>query len=75
MRRTMRRAMRRAKTVTIPRLLEICPAGTLDPTPLLYSDGLMICLSLNVISLALNSQLAPWRPKSEEQPRKSEEQA
>ena len=35
-----------AKTVTIPRLLEIAPQGTLDPSPFIYNSTLYTMVRL-----------------------------
>ena len=51
------------KTVTIARLLEVCPAGTLDPTPSLYDNSMYAicgCLSLAAIG---NAMIRPVDPK------------
>ena len=37
-----------AKTVTIPRLLEISPHGTLDPSPFIYNSTLYTMVRLGV---------------------------
>ena len=43
-----------AKTVTIGRLLEIAPAGTVDPTPSLYNTTMYAMAGLLVIALIAN---------------------
>ena len=48
-----------AKTVTINRLLEICPQGTIDPTPFLYDDALMVLGTCAAGALITNAMLVP----------------
>jgi MFS family permease len=55
-----------AKTVTINRLLEICPSGTIDPTPYLYDQALMVMGALGVGALVTNALLHPMDPSSHE---------
>jgi len=55
-----------AKTVTISRLLETCPPGTLDPTPHLYdSTCYVICGALSMALLA-NMAITPAVNKGRE---------
>eukprot|EP00041_Stephanoeca_diplocostata_P023138 m.562694 g.562694 ORF g.562694 m.562694 type:complete len:697 (+) comp22224_c0_seq5:226-2316(+) len=52
-----------AKTVTIPRLMELMPASVADPTPLLYNSTMFgICGMLSVALLA-NHLIKPVHPK------------
>ena len=48
-----------AKTVTINRLLEICPSDTVDPTPFLYDQFFAAALVLGVGALVTNAMLHP----------------
>ena len=48
-----------AKTVTINRLLDICPQGTIDPTPFLYDDALMVLGTCAAGALITNAMLVP----------------
>ncbi len=52
-----------AKTVTIPRLMELVPAGTVDPTPFLYDETLMAMSALQVIALAAALTVTKVNPK------------
>jgi hypothetical protein len=51
------------KTVTICNLMEIMPAGTVDPTPYLYDTTMYSMASLLVIAALANSQITPVDPK------------
>ncbi len=53
-----------AKTVTINRLLEVCPAGTVDPTPFLYDNALMVMGVCGVGALLTNALLVPMDPST-----------
>jgi len=48
-----------AKTVTIARLMEIAPAGTVDPTSSLYNTTMYAMAALLVIALICNSLVKP----------------
>lgn len=48
-----------AKTVTIARLMEIAPAGTVDPTPSLYNTTMYTMAGLLVIALVANMMVRP----------------
>ncbi len=52
-----------AKTVTINRLLELLPAGTVDPTPCLYDSALMVLSAGSLVALGTNMLLRPVHPK------------
>ena len=52
-----------SKVVTIPRLLEILPAGTLDPTPLLYNSCLLTCAGLLSAGVIFNACIHPIQQK------------
>jgi hypothetical protein len=51
-----------AKTVTINRLLELLPAGTVDPTPCLYDSALMVLSAGSLVALGTNMLLRPVHP-------------
>jgi hypothetical protein len=53
-----------AKTVTIPRLMELVPVGTVDPTPFLYDNTLITMGSLQVIALAAALAVRKVDPKN-----------
>ncbi len=48
-----------AKTVTIARLMEIAPAGTIDPTPSLYNTTMYAMAALLVIAFFANLMIRP----------------
>lgn len=48
-----------AKTVTIARLMEIAPQGTIDPTPSLYNTTMYTMAALLVIALIANIMVRP----------------
>src|SRR5690606_39099916 len=48
-----------AQTVTIARLMEIAPAGTLDPTPSLYNSTMYLMALLLAIGLVSNALMKP----------------
>ncbi len=52
-----------AKTVTIGRLMEIAPAGTVDPTPSLYNTTMYAMAGLLVIGLIANALVKPIHDK------------
>ncbi|MAZ33016.1 MAG: MFS transporter [Thalassospira sp.] len=52
-----------AKTVTIGRLMEIAPAGTVDPTPSLYNTTMYAMAALLVIGLIANALVKPIHDK------------
>ena len=49
------------KTVTIAKLMEIAPAGTIDPTPSLYNVTMYLMASLLAIALVANAFMRPVR--------------
>ena len=53
------------KTVTISRLMELAPPGTVDPTPFLY-DNSLILLAIQTTALLTNWALKPVDPKLHE---------
>lgn len=52
-----------AKTVTIAKLMEIAPAGTVDPTPSLYNTTMYLMAGLLFIALISNALMRPVDPK------------
>lgn len=52
-----------AKTVTISKLLEIAPPGTVDPTPSLYNQTMYLMAGLLFIALITNALMRPVHPK------------
>ena len=47
------------KTVTIARLMEIAPAGTVDPTSGLYNSTMTLMAALLAIALVSNALMRP----------------
>ena len=52
-----------AKTVTITKLMEIAPPGTIDPTPGLYSQTMYLMAVLLFVALIANLTMRPVDPK------------
>ena len=52
-----------AKTVTISKLMEIMPAGTVDPTPSLYNTTMYCMAALLIIAFFANLFLKPVKAK------------
>lgn len=52
-----------AKTVTIARLMEIAPAGTVDPTSSLYNTTMYVMAALLVVAFFANLMMRPVRDK------------
>lgn len=50
-----------AKTVTIAKLMEIAPAGTVDPTPSLYNSTMYCMAALLVVGFVANLMIRPVR--------------
>ena len=48
-----------AKTVTIPKLLAIAPAGTVDPTATLYNSTMYLMAGLLAVALVANLRVRP----------------
>lgn len=48
-----------AQTVTIARLMEIAPAGTVDPTPSLYNNTMYLMAALLAVGLVSNAFMKP----------------
>ena len=60
--------LRDAKTVTIPSLMEIAPAGTVDPTPFLYDTTMYVMAGLLGLAFFANLLGMPVDPKYHCQP-------
>ena len=60
--------LRNAKTVTIPSLMEIAPAGTVDPTPFLYDTTMYVMAGLLGLAFFANLLVMPVDPKYHCQP-------
>ena len=54
------------KTVTISRLMELAPPGTVDPTPFLYDNSLILLAGIQTTALLTNWALKPVDPKLHE---------
>lgn len=52
-----------AKTVTISKLMEIVPSGTIDPTSNLYNTTMYLMASLLAIALLANAKMRPVHAK------------
>ncbi|MFW5450709.1 MAG: OFA family MFS transporter [Methylophagaceae bacterium] len=50
------------KTVTISKLMEIAPAGTIDPTPSLYNQTMYLMASLLIVAFIANMLMRPVHP-------------
>lgn len=48
-----------AKTVTVAKLMEIAPAGTIDPTPSLYNTTMYVMAALLVVAFFANLLMRP----------------
>ncbi len=51
------------KTVTIAKLMEVAPTGTVDPTPSLYNLTMYLMAGLLAIALVANALVGPVDPK------------
>jgi MFS family permease len=51
------------QTVTIAKLMEIAPAGTVDPTPSLYNLTMYLMAALLAVALIANALMHPVAPK------------
>ncbi|MGR9093018.1 MAG: OFA family MFS transporter [Gammaproteobacteria bacterium] len=56
-------ALVEAKTVTIAKLMEIAPPGTVDPTSGLYNETMYLMAVLLLIALLANAFMRPVHPK------------
>ena len=52
-----------AKTVTISKLMEIVPAGTVNPTPSLYNQTMYLMAALLIVAFIANFFMRPVDPK------------
>lgn len=52
-----------AKTVTIAKLMEIVPPGTVDPTPGLYNQTMFLMAGLLFVALVANALMRPVDPR------------
>ena len=52
-----------AKTVTISKLMEVVPAGTIDPTPSLYNQTMYLMAGLLIVAFVLNFLMRPVNAK------------
>ena len=52
-----------AKTVTVSKLMEIAPAGTIDPTPSLYNTTMYVMAALLVVAFFSNLMIRPVHQK------------
>ena len=52
-----------AHTVTIAKLMEIAPAGTVDPTTNLYNNTMYLMAVLLAIALVCNATMKPVHPR------------
>ncbi|MDX1561577.1 MAG: OFA family MFS transporter [Gammaproteobacteria bacterium] len=52
-----------AQTVTISKLMEIAPPGTVDPTSTLYNQTMYLMAALLAIALVANALMRPVHPK------------
>jgi MFS family permease len=52
-----------AKTVTLPRLMEILPPGTIDPSATLYNSTMYVMATLLAIALIANLLVRPVDPR------------
>ncbi len=51
------------QTVTIAKLMEIAPPGTVDPTPSLYNVAMYLMAGLLAIALVANATMRPVAAK------------
>ncbi len=56
-------ALVEAKTVTIIRLMDICPPGTIDPTPFLYDSTVYAYAGMLSVALVSNALIRPVSSK------------
>ena len=52
-------ALKSTNVVSIPRLLELVPEGTPDPTPMLYNDACYVVCGLLAMSAVANGMIRP----------------
>ena len=58
-------ALVQANTVTITRLVDILPEGTVDPTPCLYNPALYVCAACLGAGVLFNSAIQPISAKDQ----------
>ncbi|MCA9648988.1 MAG: OFA family MFS transporter [Myxococcales bacterium] len=56
-------ALVQAKTVTIAKLMELAPPGTVDPSSTLYNSTMLVMAGLLVVALIANALVRPVDPK------------
>lgn len=56
-----------AKTVTLPKLMEIAPPGTIDPSANLYNSTMYVMATLLAVALVANGLVRPVDPRNYEQ--------
>lgn len=54
-----------AKTLTIEKLMELAPPGTVDPTPYLYNTTLQVGAALMTVAFLSNLAIRPLDLKKE----------
>lgn len=52
-----------AKTVTLPKLMEIAPSGTIDPSATLYNSTMFVMAALLAVALLANALIRPVNAK------------
>ena len=52
-------ALAAAKTVTLPKLMEIAPPGTIDPSATLYNSTMFVMAALLAVALVANALIQP----------------
>ena len=52
-----------AKTVTLPKLMEIAPSGTIDPSATLYNSTMFVMAALLAVALVANALIRPVSAK------------
>jgi hypothetical protein len=48
-----------AKSVTLPKLMEIAPVGTIDPSATLYNSTMFVMAALLAVALVANALIRP----------------
>ena len=57
-----------SSAVTLGKLLAVAPPGTLDPTPLLYTDTMHGCAGLLALGAVANAAMSPVHPSHHMKP-------
>ena len=52
-----------AKTVTLPKLMQLAPSGTIDPSATLYNSTMFLMAGLLVVALVANALIRPVKAK------------